>query len=162
MKLRKFDTAQNLAYEFGVTERTIRSDVQELTCQGYGIQADAGRGGGIRWVGNKRGFPFSDTEIEVLKRLSENASEADKRVVARLITDRTPQAKPPFARNDIYGLLGLEKTQAQLARELGISKSHLTRILTGEKKPSAALAQKISALKNAKNEGSQENDDEME
>ena len=63
MKIRKFDTAFNLAYEFGVSWRTIIRDVQELSCSGHPIVADMGRGGGIRWVGSKKQFPFTDMEV---------------------------------------------------------------------------------------------------
>ena len=40
-------TSSSLAAELGVTERTIRSDVEELSCE-YPIEIVPGNGGGIR------------------------------------------------------------------------------------------------------------------
>jgi predicted DNA-binding transcriptional regulator YafY len=37
-------------------------DIQELTVSGYPIQADMGRGGGVRWIGNKKQFPFNERQ----------------------------------------------------------------------------------------------------
>jgi predicted DNA-binding transcriptional regulator YafY len=46
--LRREDTVENLAHEFGVSERTIQRDVAELSLS-YPIESVAGRyGGGIK------------------------------------------------------------------------------------------------------------------
>ena len=45
---RRHDTCKNLAHEFGVSERTIRRDIEALTCS-YPIETVfGGHGGGIR------------------------------------------------------------------------------------------------------------------
>lgn len=47
IRQRGHDTCANLAFEFGVTERTIRSDILELSCK-YPIECAPGNGGGVR------------------------------------------------------------------------------------------------------------------
>ena len=51
--LRRFETVENLAFEFGVSGRTIRNDVLILSCE-YPIYTAKGNGGGIRVDGNYR------------------------------------------------------------------------------------------------------------
>ena len=143
MTVRKFDTAFNLAGEFGVSKCTVFRDVQELSVCGYPIQADTGRGGGIRWVGGKKQYPFSERELLALKNAIAAVSAEDKLVLENLLRDN---GKPDisFNSNDIFKLLEDGKSQAELARELGISKGYLTRLLTGERLPGAELAGRIS------------------
>jgi len=104
MKVRKFDTASGLAVEFRVTERTIRSDVQELSCNGYPIQADMGRGGGIRWVGSKRQYPFTDMEVAAFHEAIACVSEKSKLVLEKMLRDNTPP-EVEFDNNDLFELL---------------------------------------------------------
>lgn len=48
---RRFDTYANLAFEFGVSTRTIQRDIQILMCS-YPIETMRGRyGGGMKYVG---------------------------------------------------------------------------------------------------------------
>ena len=145
MKIRKFDNAFILANEFGVSAKTIYRDVQELSVSGYSIQADPGRGGGIRWIGSKRQFPFSEREMLAFRNSIATASPDDKRVLENLLLDKT-KPEVEIDNNDIFELLTDGKSQAALAREIGISKSYLTRLLSGERKPSAELAIRISKL----------------
>ncbi|WDC85754.1 HTH domain-containing protein [Caloramator sp. mosi_1] len=44
---RRQDTMKNLAFEFGVTERTIRNDINILSLS-YPIETIRGNGGGVR------------------------------------------------------------------------------------------------------------------
>ena len=46
MCFRRFDTVANLAFEFGVTDRTIRNDILTLSLE-YPIYTTKGNGGGI-------------------------------------------------------------------------------------------------------------------
>ena len=46
---RRFDTVANLAFEFGVTDRTIRNDILTLSLE-YPIYTTKGNGGGIHAV----------------------------------------------------------------------------------------------------------------
>jgi len=144
MKIRKFDTAYNLAFEFGVSLKTVLHDIQELSVSGKPIQAEPGRGGGIRWLGGKQNFPFTEREITALHKAIALASPEDKPVLEKLI--RTNE-KPEIDKNDIFGLLTGDITQRAFAAELGISESHLSRVLSGRKKPSMALAAGIAKMK---------------
>ena len=46
--IRRHDTVENLASEFGVSEKTIRRDIEELSCS-YPIETVRGRyGGGVK------------------------------------------------------------------------------------------------------------------
>jgi len=45
--LRRFETVANLAFEFNVTDRTIRNDILILSLD-YPIYTSKGNGGGIR------------------------------------------------------------------------------------------------------------------
>ena len=147
MKIRKFDTAFSLAADFGVSHKTILRDVQELSCSGYAIQADVGGGGGIRWLGNKRDFPFTERQMLALKNASEDkATPEDRLVLADMLRDKTPP-KPEITNNDIFEFLRDGKSQNALARELGISGTLLSLVLSGRRKPSAELAERISKLR---------------
>jgi len=148
MKVRKFDTAYNLAFELGVSERTIRNDVMELSISGHPIQADAGRGGGIKWTGGEKRFPFSTRELFSLQNAIVCASPEDKPVLENLIRQNI---KPKFDRNGIFGILKSGITQRALAVKLGISESYLSRVLSGQRKPSAKLVEQISKYKEADN-----------
>ena len=74
---RRQDTVQNLAYEFGVSVRTIKYDIEELTLA-YPIETVRGRyGGGVKvadgyYIG--RNFLKPDQQ-EVLKKVSEQLAE---------------------------------------------------------------------------------------
>ena len=74
---RRQDTIDNLAAEFGVSRRTIRYDIEELSCA-YPIESIKGRyGGGVRvadgyYLGRKYLKP---AQQELLKRLSTQLSE---------------------------------------------------------------------------------------
>ena len=149
MKVRKFDTAFNLAHEFGVSRLTILRDVQELSVSGYPIIAEQGRGGGIRWVGGKRSFPFTEREVVALHNAIATVSPEDKPVLENLIRERT---KAMVDKNDVFKMLTGRKSQRALAAELGISESHLSRVLSGHKKPSEALVDKISKARRAESE----------
>lgn len=147
MKVRKFDTAASLASEFRVSKCTIFRDVQELSVNGHPIIAEPGCGGGIRWVGGKRQFPFTSEEITALKEAIATVSEKSRLALENLLRDKT-KPEMEFDNNDIFGLLTDGKSQAALARELGISKGYCTRLLSGERTPGAELAERISNLKN--------------
>lgn len=148
MKIRKFDTADNLAFEFGVTERTIRNDVMELSINGYPIVTEPGRGGGIRWTGGRRCFPFTEREAAALHNAVALASESDKPVLENLIRERI---RTRVDANEVFKILAGEKSQRALAAELGISESHLSRVLSGRKKPGESLARRITKIKEERN-----------
>lgn len=63
---RRHETRGNLAFEFGVSKRTIEYDVQSLSLE-YPIYTTQGRGGGIHVVA---GFELKQTERKVTDRQS--------------------------------------------------------------------------------------------
>jgi len=146
MKLRKFDTAFNIAVECGVSWRTIIRDVQGLSISGYPIYADMGRGGGIRWVGSRRGFPFTEPEIAALHIAVAIVPEEYRAALENLLRERV-KVKTALDKDDIYGILRSGITQRALAVVLGITESHLSRVLSGQKKPSAELVERILIYK---------------
>ncbi len=65
---RRHDTISNLAFEFNVSERTIRYDIEKLTCY-YPIYTTQGTGGGVHIVdGYRYGFRYlANEEIKFLE-----------------------------------------------------------------------------------------------
>jgi len=143
MKIRKFDTASKLATEFGVSRLTILRDVQELSTEGNPIVADMGRGGGIRWLGSKRQFPFTTEEVAAFQEAIALVSEKSKFVLENLLRDKS-RPEIEFDNNDVFGLLADGISQTALARELGITGAYLSYLMSGQRKPSAGLAERIS------------------
>lgn len=86
--LRRHDTRENLAFEFGVSKRTIEYDVQILSAN-YPIFSVQGKGGGIYIMEgyrlNKR--YLTDKQSEVLQELAITLSGDDKQVVLSILRD---------------------------------------------------------------------------
>lgn len=86
---RRQETIDNLAHEFGVSRRTIRYDIEELSCA-YPIESMKGRyGGGVRvadgyYIGRKYLKP---SQQELLKRLSEQLSGEDLATMSSILSD---------------------------------------------------------------------------
>ena len=86
---RRQETVQNLANEFGVSVRTIKYDIEELTLA-HPIETVRGRyGGGVKvadgyYVGRKYLKP---SQQELLKRLAEQLSGEDKAVMDSIFHD---------------------------------------------------------------------------
>ena len=82
----KFTTRANLAFEFGVSKRTIDHDLLLLSRK-YPIYAMPGKGGGIHIMDNFRldGRYLTEEQTGVLVRLAEGASESDKRVIRSIL-----------------------------------------------------------------------------
>ena len=71
---RRKDTVSNLAYELGVSERTIRRDLLTLTVdEGYHIDTLQGNGGGVIFRGsnNPQKGILSQEQIRALTTLAE-------------------------------------------------------------------------------------------
>ena len=71
LSLRRYDTCENLAHEFGVSRRTIRYDIEILMCS-YPIETVRGRyGGGVRAMdGYYRNYKHSDQNSLTPKQLA--------------------------------------------------------------------------------------------
>lgn len=86
---RRYDKVANLAYEFGVTERTIKSDIEELTLA-HPIETLRGRyGGGIKvadgyYVGRRYLKP---AQQELLRKLSGQLTGGDKVVMDSILQE---------------------------------------------------------------------------
>ena len=83
---RRFDTVENLAFEFDVSGRTIRNDILILSCE-YPIYTAKGNGGGI-YVDEKFKLGKSylkDEQQELLQRLLPNLDGKDAEVMKSIL-----------------------------------------------------------------------------
>ena len=84
--VRRHDTRENLASEFGVTKRTIENDVLALSLE-YPIYTIQGHGGGIYVEKNyklDRKY-LSDEQAELLEMLSESLSGKQAEVMQSIL-----------------------------------------------------------------------------
>lgn len=84
--LRRFETVENLAFEFGVTGRTIRNDILMLSLE-YPIYTTQGNGGGIHVDEKYRlGKSFlKEEQQELLQRLLPQLNGKDAEVMKSII-----------------------------------------------------------------------------
>ncbi|CDE71317.1 MAG: HTH domain-containing protein [Christensenellales bacterium] len=84
--LRRFETVSNLAFEFDVTDRTIRNDILLLSLE-YPIYTTKGNGGGIHVDENYRlGKSYlKDEQQELLQRLLSDLAGKDAEVMKSII-----------------------------------------------------------------------------
>lgn len=82
----KFTTRANLAFEFGVSKRTIDHDLLLLSRK-YPIYAIPGKGGGIHVMDNFRldGRYLTEEQMDVLVRLTKEVSESDSCVLRSIL-----------------------------------------------------------------------------
>ena len=73
--VRRHETRGNLAFEFGVSKRTIECDIQSLSLE-YPIYTTQGRGGGIHVVA---GFELKQTERKVMDRQSHIPNRSEEK-----------------------------------------------------------------------------------
>ena len=89
---RRHDTTENLAAEFGVSERTIRRDIEELTLS-YPIETVCGRyGGGVKvadWYHLDR-KTLSPEQTTLLKKLAPSLQGNDLAVMNNIISQFAP------------------------------------------------------------------------
>ena len=84
--MRRFEKVSNLAFQYGVTERTIRNDILILSLE-YPIYTAKGNGGGIYVDENfKLGKVFLKSEQqELLERILPGLGEKDAEVMKSII-----------------------------------------------------------------------------
>lgn len=84
--LRRFETVENLAFEFGVTGRTIRNDILMLSLK-YPIYTTQGNGGGIHVDEKYRlGKSFlKEEQQELLQRLLPQLNGKDSEIMRSII-----------------------------------------------------------------------------
>lgn len=89
---RRQDTTENLAREFGVTDRTIRSDILELSCS-YPVETVRGRyGGGVKvadWYRLNR-KALSPEQAALLKKLAPSLQGDDLAIMNSIISQFAP------------------------------------------------------------------------
>lgn len=75
---RRHESIDNLAFEFGVSRRTIRYDIEILTCS-YPIYTVQGNGGGVHVVdGYRLGKKYmTDKQTELLEKLATRLTGED-------------------------------------------------------------------------------------
>ena len=86
MCYRRYDTRANLAFEFGVSKRTIENDVLILSTQ-YPIYTVRGKGGGIRieeWYRLDRKYLTAE-QLKLLERILKELSGRDYEVMRTII-----------------------------------------------------------------------------
>jgi len=85
---RRHDTVVNLTQEFGVSEKTIRRDIEDLMCS-YPIETVCGRyGGGVKvadWYHPHKSI-LSQEQQTVLTQLLDKADERQRRVLLEMLT----------------------------------------------------------------------------
>ena len=90
--IRRKDTIANLAEEFGVNEKTIRRDIEELSCS-YPIETVRGRyGGGVKvmdWYHQNR-KTLSPEQATLLKKLAARLEGHDLEVLNSIISQFAP------------------------------------------------------------------------
>lgn len=87
---RKFDTIGNLAFELGVSRRTICYDIEELSLS-YPIFTAKGTGGGV-WVrdGYRLGRRYlTEKQRELLERLSAGLTAKDAEIMESILSQFT-------------------------------------------------------------------------
>lgn len=85
--MRKFETRENLAFEFGVSVRTIDYDILALTAE-YPIYTTQGNGGGIHIDSSFRSYKnyLSDEQSELLHRLLPTLSGKDAETMKSILS----------------------------------------------------------------------------
>ena len=86
--LRRHDTRENLAFEFGVSKRTIEYDVQILSAN-YPIYSVQGKGGGIFIM---EGYELhksylTNKQSEVLQEMALTLTGENKQIVLSILKD---------------------------------------------------------------------------
>lgn len=86
LSMRRFETLENLAFEFGVSKRTIRYDIEILSLT-YPIYTVQGNGGGIHVYENYRlGKSYlKKDQQELLERLLPNLNGKDATTMKEII-----------------------------------------------------------------------------
>lgn len=92
---RRHESIDNLAFEFGVSRRTIRYDIEMLTCS-YPIYTTQGNGGGVHVVdGYRFGRKYmTEEQTELLERLAAKLTGNDFQIMQEIIKNfKEPRRK---------------------------------------------------------------------
>ena len=85
--MRKFETRENLAFEFGVSTRTITKDLYELSFE-YPIYSTSGNGGGVHIDKEYKSYKdyLSSEQSELLHRLLPTLKGKDKETMKSILS----------------------------------------------------------------------------
>ena len=92
--VRRYDTRENLAAEFGVSMRTIERDVALLVLE-YPVRTNQGYGGGIYvedWYKPNMKY-LSDKQVELLEELLPQLSDEKATVMQSILDTFNPRRK---------------------------------------------------------------------
>ena len=92
---RRYETIANLAFEFSVTRRTIRRDIEILSLS-FPFYTTKGTGGGVHTMdGFRLGMKYlTNAQSELLERLLTTLQGADKEILESIIkTFKKPSCK---------------------------------------------------------------------
>lgn len=95
LSIRRSESAENFAVEFGVSVRTIYRDI-EILALSYPIYTTKGTGGGIHIMDNFRLVAkyLTDEQYEVLERLSKETEKKDAEILQSIMkTFKQPTRK---------------------------------------------------------------------
>ena len=85
MSLRRHETRANLAFEFGVSKRTIENDVLLLSLE-YPIYTSQGYGGGIHMMeGFRLERSMTNKELALLQKLSSGLEGEEKKIMQNIL-----------------------------------------------------------------------------
>ena len=87
LSLRRFESVENLAFEFGVSVRTIKYDINELTLVAPIYTVQGRYGGGIRvadgwYIGRQY---MHDDQAELLRRLKDGLQPDDQKLLQGIL-----------------------------------------------------------------------------
>ena len=91
--IRRHDTVDRLAREFGVSNSTLRNDIQVLSYK-YPLYTTRGRAGGVHVVdGYHLGIKYlTDEQAEVLERLPKQLNNEEMKIIREILkTFKNPQ-----------------------------------------------------------------------
>ncbi|MGW5263035.1 helix-turn-helix transcriptional regulator [Microbispora sp. NPDC004025] len=116
-------TAAELAAELGVTDRSVRRDVERLRALGYPVHATAGVGGGYRLGAGTRLPPLLLDDEEAIAtavslRLASGSTVAGAGGAALRALTKLDQVMPPRLRAEIRAVYGATETLAGPAAEI--------------------------------------------
>ena len=86
LRIRQHDTVSNLAFEFQVSQATIKRDLCILS-RNFPISTSKGHGGGVRYHGENlsREHRLTNAQMSFLRQLSKTLAPADKLALDEII-----------------------------------------------------------------------------
>lgn len=83
LKNRRYDRTENLAFEFNVSEKTVRRDIDAIS-RVVPVYTKRGRHGGVYLLGSRETY-MSDSELGFLRSLADRCNPTEKTALANII-----------------------------------------------------------------------------